>query len=386
MTIPSEFDDIRPYAPEELPAVFDALLSDAQFMGIVQKVFPGMSAEAFKSKLYSCKTNQEVQEAFVYDLVERIEKECTDGVDLDCKNLRPEERYTFVSNHRDIVTDSAFLSKKLVENKFPCTAEIAIGDNLLIYPWIRRLVRINKSFIVHRSLHMREMLESSAKLSRYMHFAIKEKNENIWIAQREGRAKDSDDRTQDSILKMMAMGGEGSAVERIAALNIVPLSISYEFDPCDYLKAQEFQMKRDNPQYAKTREYDLLNMVTGITGYKGRVHYAPAPCINEWLSSLSPKLSKKELFDTIAKHIDRNIFLNYRLYPCNYIAADTLRGERRFAEHYKEADVKAFEGYIASRLAKIQLPAKDEPYLRHCLLTMYANPAFNHYSALEENR
>ncbi len=383
MDIPKEFDEIRPYSPEELPAVFDALLADPQFTAVVAQLYPGMDMATFGAVLRSCKTNQEVQEKLVYDLVGRIETKCTDGVDMDCSNIKPDCRYTFVSNHRDIVADPSFLSKKLIENRFPCTVEIAIGDNLLIYPWIRRLVRVNKSFIVQRSAQMREMLASSARMSRYMHFAISYKNENIWIAQREGRAKDSNDRTQDSILKMMAMGGEGDVVDRLLQLHIVPLSISYEYDPCDYLKAAEFQMKRDNPDYVKTRENDLLNMRTGIFGYKGRVHYAPAPCIDEWLMKLDREMKKGVLFETIARHIDKEIYLNYRIYPGNYVAADMLGGTTRFAQNYTDADKKKFENYLVSRLEKIELPNKDDAFLRERLLTMYANPALNHCRAVE---
>lgn len=384
MVIPKEFDEIRPYTPEELLAAFDALLSDPQFIAVVSQLYPGVDMSLIAAKLRSCKTNQQVQEVMIYDLVTKIEKSCTDGVDMDCGCIEPDKRYTFVSNHRDIVLDSAFLSKKLLENHFPCTVEIAIGDNLLVYPWIRRLVRVNKSFIVQRSLQMREMLASSARMSRYMHFAISQKNENIWIAQREGRAKDSDDRTQDSILKMMAMGGEGDVIDRLMELHIVPLSISYEYDPCDYLKAAEFQMKRDNPDYAKTRENDLLNMRTGIYGYKGRVHYSPAPCIDAWLSTLDRSMKKGELFETIARRIDREIFAHYRLYPANYIAADLLEGNSRFASEYTEDEKKKFEGYIATRIDKVDLPNKDEAFLRERILTMYANPALNHFRAAGE--
>lgn len=377
MIIPNEFDEIRPYSPEELPAVFDALLADGQFRGVVEQIYPGVGIEKLSAVLYSCKTNQEVQEKLIYDIVGRIEKAHTDGVDLDTSNISPDERYTFVSNHRDIVTDPSFLSKKLIENGFPCTAEIAIGDNLLIYPWIRRMVRVNKSFIVQRSAVMREMLASSARMSRYMHFAITQKHENIWIAQREGRAKDSDDRTQDSILKMMAMGGEGDIIDRLAELHIAPLTLSYEYDPCDYLKAMEFQLKRDNPNYVKTHENDLLNMRTGIFGYKGRVHFSAAPCINPWLSTLDRGMKKNILFETIARHIDSEIFNGYRLYPGNYIAADMLSGSPQLAANYTDAERLKFEEYIESRLEKIDIPSKDIPFLRERLLTMYANPAIN---------
>lgn len=195
------------------------------------------------------------------------------------------------------------------------TVEIAIGDNLLIYPWIKKLVRINKCFTVQRALTMRQMLESSIRMSRYMHYTIAEKKQSIWIAQREGRAKDSNDVTQDSVLKMLSMGGDGDIITNLQELNIVPLSISYEYDPCDFLKAQEFQLKRDIPDFKKTTDDDLLNMQTGLLGYKGRVCFRMASCINEDLAKLDRTLPKPELFVAISALIDKRIHANYRILP-----------------------------------------------------------------------
>ena len=224
---------------------------------------------------------------------------------------------------------------------------------------------------------MREMLRASQTMSRYMHFAIAEKHENIWIAQREGRAKDSDDRTQDALLKMMAMGGEGNVIERLRQLHLTPMALSYEFDPCDYLKAKEFQQKRDIEGFRKSQADDLLNMQTGIFGQKGRVHFQAAPCIDPWLDTLDPDMPKAELFPLIAQHIDSEIHRNYRLFPSNYIAADALLGESTYSDRYTRDELLAFDEYIAQRIALIDLPAPDENFLRERLLTMYANPVRN---------
>ena len=382
MTIPEKFDAIRPYTPEELPKVFDELLADEQFCVIMQSFFKDVPLELLKKKLYACPDNLSVQKAFFYPLLEQLMAKCSTGLDMNVEALPDKtQNYTFISNHRDIVLDSALLCKLLIDCGFPNTVEIAIGDNLLIYPWIKKLVRVNKSFIVQRSLTMREMLQSSKCMSEYMHFAVNEKHENIWIAQREGRAKDSNDRTQESVLKMMAMGGEGSEVERLADLNIVPLSISYEYDPCDYLKAKEFQQKRDNPEFKKSREDDLQNMQTGIFGFKGKVHYHAAPCINSWLSELET-LPKGEFFGEVARRIDLDIHRNYSLFACNYIAADLLAAENKYAAHYTQEEKAQFEAYLASRIAMIDLENKDEDFLRQTILTMYANPLKNQEQAL----
>ena len=374
----SQYDEIRPYSPEELPAVLSELLEDPMFTAIVQNFFQGVPVEALKAKMLSCRNNLEFQKAFIYPLIKQLlAKNCT-GLTFESA-LAPTKRYTYVSNHRDIVLDSALLSIVLIENGFEDTPEIAIGDNLLIYPWIKKLVRVNKSFIVQRSLSMREMLESSRRMSSYMHYAINEKQQSIWIAQREGRAKDSNDRTQESVLKMMAMGGEGTPTERLKSLNIAPLSISYEYDPCDYLKAQEFQQKRDNPDFKKSREDDLKNMQTGIFGYKGQVHYQVAPCINEWIDDMNT-LPKGEFFSAVAQRMDADIFRNYRLYPGNYVAVDLLEGSTRFASHYTEEQKQQFEKYVQSRIALVELPNPDTAYLRERILEMYANPVLNQLS------
>jgi hypothetical protein len=371
-----QFDAIRPFEPEELPMVYDRLLADPQFQQILKFIFPDVPLAALKQKLYGCKTLLDFQLAFVKSILEKILAKASKGYDMDSTQLDKQANYTFVSNHRDIVLDSAILDLLLVDNKFSTTCEIAIGDNLLKYPWIKDVVRLNKSFIVERDLPMRQLLLASKRLSEYMHYAIAVKHDNIWIAQREGRAKDSNDRTQKSILQMMAMGGEGSVIDRLKSLHIVPLAISYEFDPCDFLKAKEFQQRRDTEDFHKGPMDDVTSMKTGIFGYKGFVHYHCAPCIDDYLSTLDPKAPKGVLFETIAQHIDSEIHRNYRLYPNNYIALDELRGTDH-SDKYTTADKQTFDKYLAGQLQKIDLPNKDEAFLHERMLTMYANPAIN---------
>ena len=336
------------------------------------------------------------QKRFMKPVVNYILRSCSTGHTFIHNGIRPgKERYTFMSNHRDIVLDSAILDIMLFNDKFPTTCEIAIGDNLLIYPWIRTLVRLNKSFIVRRNISRRELLESSKLMSRYMHHVIQEKGENIWIAQREGRAKDSSDQTQVSLLKMLAMTadtdstentegtervGIAAIIESIRQLNIVPLSISYEYDPCDYLKAKEFQQKRDDTQWKKSKQDDLVNMKTGIFGKKGHVHYQTGRPVNEWIDELKD-VEKAEFFTLLAQRIDREIHHNYRLFPCNYVAADLLSGVPTHTSHYTHKDKVAFEKYLKECMALVDLPNRDEAFLRERLLTMYANPVKNYEAA-----
>lgn len=377
------FDAIRPFEPEELPEVFERLLGNAQFAQVVAYVFKDVPFDMLAQKMRACKTNLEFQVAFCYPFIKGLLQKASLGCDMNVDAIDMEKRYTFVSNHRDIVLDSALLDVLLVDAGCKTTCEIAIGDNLLSLPWVKDLVRINKSFIVERSVSLRQMLLSSKRLSDYMHLVIAQKHDNVWIAQREGRAKDSNDRTQESIIKMMVMGGEGSLVERLKGLHIVPLAISYEYDPCDFLKAQEFQLKRDIADWKKGPMDDVVSMQTGIMGYKGHIHYEAAPCIDAWLDTLDPDMPKADFFKAVATHIDEEVFRRYRLYPSNYVALDELEGTTAHADRYTAEQKAQFDGYIAQQMAKIQLPNKDEAFLRERLLTMYANPARNQEQLLK---
>lgn len=386
MNIPTEFDDIRPFTAEELPHVLDELIQDQTFRHVIGIVFPQLPFEDFVAKAKSCKTPLDFQKAFCYPFLKKLVAEKSTGVTMDCSAISKTGNYTFISNHRDIVLDSAFLSMLLIDNDFGTTTEIAIGDNLLIYPWIEKLVRVNKSFIVHRGLTIKQQLSSSIQISAYMHYAIQEKKENIWIAQRQGRAKDSNDLTQRSIIKMFGMAGEGTLINRLKQLNLAPTAISYEYDPCDYLKAKEFQQKRDNPDHKKAPNDDLINMQTGIFGWKGEVLYKPAPCLNEWLDALDPELSNNDIYGLLKDKINVEIHKNYKLYPNNYIAADLVNNSTDWASKsmYSSEQKEAFEKYLQQRIALIDLPNPDTEFLRHTILMMYANPLFNHYKALDE--
>ena len=387
MKIPAKFDPIRPYCDEEVKQAFNELVDDRQFARLIRGYVPwlpkfarrGMLKLAFR--MSGVKTLLDFQLKFMRPIVESVIRRSMTDITLSGHPLPDRKgRYTFISNHRDIVLDSALLDVLLIGKGFETTVEIAIGDNLLIYPWIEKLVRLNKAFIVRRSLTPREMYKSSKLMSEYIHFAVDEKRENIWIAQREGRAKDSSDHTQPSVLKMLAMGGEGTFIECLKPLNIVPLTISYEYDPCDYLKAKEFQLKRDDPKYRKSRKDDLENMKTGIMGFKGRVRYECAPCINTWLDELED-IPNGYFYEEVAARMDREIHRGYTLFPGNYIAADMLEGTRKYESHYTAENEKTFKEYLKGQLAKIDIPNKDEKFLSDCMLMMYANPVRNKAAA-----
>ncbi len=380
----SDFDDIRPCSEGEMKEAFESMLADRQFDKILHGILPlpkKFRNWVLRKMFVGIKTPLDFQKRFMKPMVYYALHKGASGHSCEfAKSLDRNANYTFMSNHRDIVLDSAILDVMLIKEKFSTTVEIAIGNNLLIYPWIKTLVRMNKSFIVNRGLTPKEMLKSSIHMSQYMHFAINEKNENIWIAQREGRAKDSNDLTQESVLKMLNMGGPTSGrttediITNLRHMNIVPLAISYEYDPCDYLKAKEFQCKRDIPGWKKAKQDDLDNMKIGIWGKKGHVHYQAADCINDWLDSLDPAtIDRADIFRIVAEHIDKEIHKNYRIYPCNRAAAAELRGEK--------ADCPSFETYLQKKLAMIDVENPDTAFLRERILTMYANPFFNYEKA-----
>ena len=381
------FDEIRPFAAGEVKGAVESLLADRQFSRMLKGFVPWMPGwmrnGLIRLAFVGVNTPLQFQLRYIKPVLKRILRKCSTGYTFAYTGIEPgPERYTFISNDRDIVLDSAILDLMLHENHFPTTCEIAIGDNLLIYPWIKTLVKLNKAFTVKRGLSPRELLESSQRMSRYMHYAIQEKHENIWIAQREGRAKDSSDQTQESLLKMFAMAGEGEIVDRLKELNLVPLSISYEYDPCDYLKAQEFQMKRDNPSFKKSKQDDLDNMKTGIFGQKGRIHYEAMPCINSWLDEVA-ELPKTEIYVEIARRIDQQIHAGYQLFPGNYVALDMLNGTSNYTDKYTDEEKQTFETYLQSRIDMVKIENKDEAFLRERILTMYANPVINKQKAIQ---
>lgn len=379
------FDEIRCFKNEEVHAALERLSNEKQFMKVLSTIYPLLPKEQIKQRLLGYNSNFAFQKELVYPFLQYLEANKTTGIRLNgVEKIDKTAAYLYISNHRDIILDSALLCGKLIEQDMD-TVEIAIGDNLLIFPWIQDLVRVNKSFIVKRGLSARSILDSSQMLSAYIAHTIKEKNQSIWIAQREGRAKDSNDRTQESLLKMFNMSGEGSFIENLSVLNICPLSISYEYDPCDYLKAKEFQLRRDNPDFKKQPEDDLINMETGVMGYKGKVVYEIAGCINEDLKSLGEIYThRKDLITKVAELIDHRIHSNYCLFSNNKIAYDLLNKCDRFSNEYSLMEKLDFDYYISKQVAKIDIDNKDESFLRKKLFEMYANPLINKLKALEE--
>ena len=385
--IPAEFEKMRSLEDDEVRGAVLSLLNDPAFVKIVKGIVKGVPIWVHKLYTKRFKTVNSFQLGMICPFLTRILKKATTGFTHDFSALPGgREDFIYLSNHRDIVLDSAYLDYILLVLSGKKSVEIGIGNNLLIHPWIETLVRLNRSFVVNRSATAAELLESSKQLSRYIRFVIEEKKSPVWLAQREGRAKDSDDRTQKSVLKMLAMSGsdEMSLSEKLQSLHICPLTISYEYDPCDWLKAAEFQLKRDNPDYVKSEQADLDNMKTGIFGFKGHLHYQVSAPIDKEIAVLDSAVPRNQFLDQVAQIIDRHIFEGYRIYPCNRIALDMLRGDNAEADNYTPEQKQAFQTYLEGQLAKIDIPNPDWDFLRERILTMYANPLINQKSVSEQ--
>lgn len=376
------YNDIRPLLDREVPETITQLLSDEYFKRAVVSFIKPVTWEQFAATLSSCKTKEDFQRFIIYPLMKNlIAKTTVEMKGTDWEKIENGKSYLFISNHRDIVLDAAFFNILLFDKEKP-TTEIAIGDNLLIYPWIEKLVRLNKSFIVKRGVSVRQMLEVSRHLSDYIHDTVTNKKQSVWIAQREGRAKDSNDQTQASLLKMLTLHDSSHPLETLMQLNIIPLSISYEFDPCDYLKAKEYQLKRDNPLYKKSNADDIENMTVGITGNKGRVNFHFGNSINTALSHISADSGKKETLDKVAAIIDKEIFRNYTFFPFNYVAYDRMTGTQKFAAEYSEEDRQRFDAYLSAQIEKINIPGRDDDFLRDKITAMYGNTVRNNLATL----
>lgn len=374
-------DYIRPYFDEEVPEALHRVCEEPDVMPVLEFIYKD-KAEAMRQYLLTIKSVFEFQKNVIGKFVLSIGEMTTDSLSINgIEKHKDNTKYLYISNHRDIIMDAAFLDTLMLEYDID-TAQNAIGDNLCAKQWITDLMKLNKSFIVKRSGTPRDIYNASVKLSAYIRKQITEGKDSVWIAEREGRAKDSNDTAQESVLKMLSMSSGKNMKQGFMDLNITPVSISYEFDGCDYLKAKEFQQKRDNADYKKTKADDVLSMKTGVLGYKGQVHYEVTNCINEELDKMvADDANRATVIEAVLQLIDQHIHKNYRIYPINYVALDERNGNSQYADKYTAADKEKFDKYIAGQIAKIDIENKDEAFLRGKLLEMYSNPLINYLAA-----
>jgi len=382
-TIPEEFKDIAPYDNSQYHEKMNSLVKEPGFEHAVRYVMPDVDYPEFCRELLQVPSQDEFQRNIMGKFLDFLAARTTTGISFDGKeNYDATRCYTFITNHRDIVLDASFLNLCFIRHDMPVT-QVAIGNNLLIYDWISDLVKLNRSFIVKRDVKITDALNAAKKLSAYIHYTIGTRHESVWIAQREGRAKDSNDLTQESLIKMLALAGEGNVRERLMQINLMPVSISYEFDPNDYLKAREFLLRRRDPHFHKSQRDDLLSMETGLLSPKGHVHFRLGSCINKELECFGSD-ERGPVVHEACRLIDRAIHRGYHLYPCNYIAYDEYNGTKRFAGFYDSNDMSTFDDYINSQLDKVDvadITAEERAYMRHMMLMMYANPLANQLRA-----
>lgn len=376
MITESDFEDIRPYKDSEVSNVIKRLIKEEAFITFTQHVFPSFPREMIEKTLLDVKTIKDFQSNFIVKLASYIIKNTTKGITIDgLENLNPSQSYLFISDHRDIVLDSALLNVMLHKNGFE-TTEIAIGSNLLIHPWIEDLVKLNKSFVVNRGLSVRQMLQSSKQLSSYINFALNTKKSSVWIAQREGRTKDGDDRTQQSLLKMLHMSGKREFSSHFKNLRIVPVAISYEYEPCDAMKTLELYLK-EGEVYQKTAKDDLKSMLRGMIHEKGRVYYRIGKPISEILDLIEAMDESKDKYKALADVIDYRIHKNYKLWPDNYIAFDIVNNNKNFEHKYTQEEKELFLKHMEKKLTSMDGEGRDEERLKQIFLEIYANPVKN---------
>lgn len=384
---PVEFADICPIADKDFHNEMSILVEEPAFQKILGMIAPQYTFSQLKKILLSLNSKHEFQSTVMKTVIDGLLEKTTSGLTWSgTEFMDAETPYTFITNHRDIVLDATQLGYILIAcGRESC--EVAIGNNLLIYDWIKKLVRLNRSFIVKRNLGKIQTLNAAVQLSSYIHFALTQKKSSVWIAQREGRCKDSNDRTQESLLKMLTYGNrEKSIVESLKELNIAPIALCYEYDPNDYLKAREFLLKSKNPNWKKSPEDDLISMQTGIMGFKGQVHYSFSPCINEELDKIPADLDKMLTVSRICSIIDHAIHENYKIFKTNYIAHDILFDNKEFADKYTEEEKNEFIKYLGGQIDKIKdikLTDFDRYFLYSKMLQMYSNPLTNQLEAMK---
>ncbi|OQX97959.1 MAG: hypothetical protein B6I20_11670, partial [Bacteroidetes bacterium 4572_117] len=333
-----KYKSIRCYNDNEANSIIKQLLNEGQFAKVLSYLYPDEKLDGIIENLKQTQTIDDFQKKFVYPYLTELVNKTTSTLSFSgLKNLNPRRSYLFISNHRDIVLDSALLNFSLIKNNHN-TTEIAIGSNLLILPWIEMLVRLNKSFLVKRNLPVREMLNASRELSAYIDYVLHIKKTSVWIAQKEGRTKDGNDKTNQGLLKMLNFATDESVIRSFKKMRIVPVSISYEIEPCDKTKTAELYAKYKNGVYKKDPKEDLQSMGNGIANQKGRMHFTFGKPLKRKLNRLKRIHNRNEQFSELGKIIDNQIYKGYKLFPGNYAAYDILFNSDNFKDKYSDLE------------------------------------------------
>lgn len=369
----NKFDDLRPYNDNEVNEGLKKIVENKYFPSIVQYLFPERAVQDVIDELLQIHSAFDFQKQFMHGAICSIVKQTSDGLSFGgFENLKRDESYLFVANHRDILLDSAMLQVLLVDHGME-TSEISFGSNLMMNPFVIEAGKVNRMFKVERSINSKESLLMSKKLSEYILHTITEKHLSVWIAHRKGRAKNGIDKTDTVILKMFEMANTTDFVSHFKALRIVPVTVSYEYEPCGKYKVNELYQSR-NTEYIKQPGEDLNSILKGITEYKGRIHLQMGKPIIQELDALVEINNKNEKYQLLCDLIDKQIYKNYKLWPTNYIAYDLLTNENKYQSRYTQSEKDKFISIMNSELDSIKINNPDSVKI---YLEMYANPVIN---------
>lgn len=377
MTLPN-FDDIRPYVDAEVAPAMERIASNPMLQGISAYLFPGKDVSYFKNILLSCKTIDDFQENVMQYVVKKILSDTAKNLTYGgLEYFDGDKKYLIVTNHRDIVLDSAIIQIILYMHNIQ-TTEIAVGDNLISSSFMEDATRTNKMIKVVRNTTPREVYASSQKLSQYIRHSVSTNKSSIWIAQRNGRTKDGWDVTEQGVLKMLDMSGSKDFVKDFGELSIMPASISYELEPCDLLKCVELYISKRR-KYVKSKDEDFNSILTGIMQFKGNIHIEFTKPITHDEIEQAAQLDKNERFKFLTSAMDKRIVSSFKLWKNNYIAYDMITGSNEFAAEYTQEEKKAFVDYMKFKLSSAE---GDMDELEDIFLHIYANPIFNRKSIL----
>ncbi|ERI63052.1 hypothetical protein HMPREF1551_01453 [Capnocytophaga sp. oral taxon 863 str. F0517] len=370
----TDFSQIRPFHDSEVSEILGYIKDNPTIGQLLQFGFPKLDEAEQMKLLLSCKKIRDFQSRIMYPIIKSaINKSVTQLSDEGFEYLNPSQSYLFISNHRDIILDTSFLNVALHEKGFKMTAS-AIGSNLVNTPFLLAFAKLNRNFIIHRGLSPRETLQKSQLVSKFIARCVIEKNRSVWIAQREGRTKDGDDRTQQGVFKMLSMNcpKEVPLMEYFKQLHIVPMAISYEFDPTDILKIPALLAQHHGVEYIKKENEDYHNIVQGLVGQKGCVHISVGRSLDEELDQIAAQEEHvNRQIQALVELMDTKIHSQYKLFASNYIAYDILNDIQRFSDKYTEKELRQFERRLENR------STSEGNISRKKFLEMYANPVIN---------
>lgn len=367
------FDAIRPYNDAEIPAAVQRIVDNPSFGMIAAYLFPGCPMEEFRKLCLTAKTIDEFQTIVMWPVMQSIIEHTTDGItEVGFDTYNDQRKGIFVCNHRDILLDAALADFFLYKHDKQ-RPEITFGSNLMKGEMVIDIGKCNRMFRINRGGNMRDFYKNSLEVSAYMRHVVTEKKRSVWIAQRNGRTKNGDDKTEMAELKMFSLSSDKPFVENLGEINITPIAISYEFEPCDFLKVQELYVSKYQ-RYEKGPDEDLQSILKGITQKKGRISIVLTPTITQQELEFCDHFEKNKKYQKLAEIIDRRIYENYKLWPNNYIAYDILYQSCKYENEYTAEQKKAFTEYMENGLSKLTGEIDE---FREIFLGIYANPIIN---------